>query len=93
MIAHGYSDHKHIPSSKPLTKTFCKLNSSKTVAVKAFRWYLVRDLIDRGPQGGRVELARCIKEHRERLGMSQSELAKKVFVSRQTISRWGTEGV
>ncbi|MBM6906576.1 helix-turn-helix domain-containing protein [Collinsella tanakaei] len=40
-----------------------------------------------------MELARRIKEHRERLGMSQSELAKKVFVSRQTISKWETEGV
>lgn len=38
-----------------------------------------------------MELARRIKEHRERLGMSQSELAKKVFVSRQTISNWETD--
>ncbi|WP_158095340.1 helix-turn-helix transcriptional regulator [Collinsella sp. An2] len=37
-----------------------------------------------------MELARRIKEHRERLGMSQSDLAKAVFVTRQTISNWET---
>lgn len=44
-------------------------------------------------EGIRVELAKRIKEHRERLGMSQGELAKAVFVTRNTISNWGTEGV
>ena len=43
------------------------------------------------PKGIYVELARRIKEHRERLGMSQGDLAKAVFVSRQTISNWETD--
>lgn len=38
-----------------------------------------------------MELARHIKEHRARLGMSQEELAEKIFVSRQTISNWETD--
>lgn len=38
--------------------------------------------------GSRVELARRIREHRERLGMSQGELAKAVFVTRNTIGNW-----
>ena len=42
-------------------------------------------------EGIRVELAKRIKEHRERLGMSQGELAKAVFVTRNTISNWETD--
>lgn len=38
-----------------------------------------------------MELARRIKEHRERLGMSQTELARAIFVTRQTISNWETD--
>lgn len=38
-----------------------------------------------------MELARRIREHRERLGMSQGELAKAVFVTRNTISNWETD--
>lgn len=37
-----------------------------------------------------MELAKRIKEHRERLGMSQADLAKAVFVTRNTISNWET---
>lgn len=37
-----------------------------------------------------MELARRIKEHRARLGMSQADLAKALFVTRQTISNWET---
>ena len=37
-----------------------------------------------------MELAKHIKAHRGRLGMSQEELAEKIFVSRQTISNWET---
>ncbi len=35
-----------------------------------------------------MELAVQIKEHRTQLGMSQDELAARVYVSRQTISNW-----
>ena len=35
-----------------------------------------------------MELATQIKQHRNRLGWSQEELAEKAFVSRQTISNW-----
>lgn len=38
-----------------------------------------------------MELAKHIKEHRSRLGMSQEELAEAIFVSRQTISNWETD--
>ncbi|OUO22424.1 helix-turn-helix transcriptional regulator [Collinsella sp. An307] len=37
-----------------------------------------------------MELAKRIREHRERLGMSQADLAKAVFVTRNTISNWET---
>lgn len=37
-----------------------------------------------------MELARRIKEHRARLGMSQADLARALFVTRQTISNWET---
>lgn len=37
-----------------------------------------------------MELARRIKEHRARLGMSQANLARALFVTRQTISNWET---
>lgn len=40
-----------------------------------------------------MELSQHIKDHRTRLGMSQEQLAEAIFVSRQTISKWGTEGV
>lgn len=33
-----------------------------------------------------------IREHRERAGLSQAELARRVYVSRQTVGKWGTEG-
>lgn len=32
-----------------------------------------------------------LKEHRARLGLSQEELADRIFVSRQTISNWETD--
>lgn len=37
-----------------------------------------------------MKLAQNIRENRERLGLSQGELAKAVFVSRQTVSNWET---
>lgn len=40
-----------------------------------------------------MELGQHIKGHRARLDMSQEHLAEAIFVSRQTISRWGTERV
>jgi len=38
-----------------------------------------------------VELKESLKEHRARLGLSQEELAERIFVSRQTISNWETD--
>ena len=35
-----------------------------------------------------MELGNQIKQHRNRMGLSQEELADKVYVSRQTISNW-----
>ena len=37
-----------------------------------------------------MELKESLKEHRARLGLSQEELAERIFVSRQTISNWET---
>jgi transcriptional regulator with XRE-family HTH domain len=37
-----------------------------------------------------VEIGRHIREHRERMGLSQEELAERIYVSRQTISNWET---
>lgn len=40
-----------------------------------------------------MELAEQIKQRRIERGMSQEDLAERIYVSRQTISKWGTEGV
>ena len=37
-----------------------------------------------------MEVGRRIREERERLGISQENLAREVFVSRQTVSNWET---
>lgn len=37
-----------------------------------------------------MEVGRQIKKYRISLGLSQEELAEKVYVSRQTISNWET---
>ncbi len=34
-----------------------------------------------------------IRRGREALGMSQTDLADAIWVSRNTVSKWGTEGV
>lgn len=39
-----------------------------------------------------MEIGSRIREHRSALGLSQDELAGRVYVSRQTISSWETEG-
>lgn len=40
-----------------------------------------------------MDIGNQIRERRVRLGLSQDELAQKLYVSRVTISHWGTEGV
>lgn len=37
-----------------------------------------------------MEVGNRIREERERLGISQEELARQIFVSRQTVSNWET---
>ncbi|MDE7007299.1 MAG: helix-turn-helix domain-containing protein [Lachnospiraceae bacterium] len=37
-----------------------------------------------------MEVGTQIKKYRSNMGISQEELAKKVYVSRQTISNWET---
>lgn len=39
----------------------------------------------------RVELKEQLKAHRTKLGLSQEELAERIYVSRQTISNWETD--
>lgn len=38
-----------------------------------------------------MELKEHLKEHRNRLGLSQEDVAERIFVSRQTISNWETD--
>ena len=38
-----------------------------------------------------MELSRQLKTRREEQGLSQDEVAKAIFVSRQTISNWETD--
>ena len=37
-----------------------------------------------------MELGSQIKQHRKELGISQDELAARIFVSRQSVSNWET---
>ncbi|MCO6559018.1 MAG: helix-turn-helix transcriptional regulator [Bifidobacterium sp.] len=37
-----------------------------------------------------MQLGGQIRDHREALGLSQDDLAGKIFVSRQTVSNWET---
>lgn len=39
-----------------------------------------------------MELGSHIKEHRTELGLSQDDLAERIYVSRQTISNWECGG-
>lgn len=54
-------------------------------------WMLPWGHPDPRRERSRVELGRRIKEHRARLGMSQTDLAREVFVTRQTVSNWETQ--
>ncbi len=38
-----------------------------------------------------MELSDQIKKHRTQMGLSQEELAERIFVSRQTVSNWETD--
>lgn len=38
-----------------------------------------------------MEIGRQIKNHRADMGISQEELAERVYVTRQTVSNWETE--
>lgn len=39
-------------------------------------------------EGKRMELGSQIKRHRTERGLSQDDLAAKIYVSRQTVSSW-----
>lgn len=39
----------------------------------------------------KMEISEQIKNHRMQLQLSQEELAKRIYVSRQTISNWENE--
>lgn len=40
-----------------------------------------------------MDIGNQIRERRQALGLSQEELAQRLYVSRVTVSHWGTEGV
>ena len=44
-------------------------------------------------EGARMDIGNQIRERRQRLGFSQDELAQRLYVTRVTVSNWGTEGV
>lgn len=47
--------------------------------------------IDKQKEGGiKLEVGTQIKKYRSNMGISQEELAEKVYVSRQTVSNWET---
>ena len=62
--------------------------------VKAFWWYrfaLHGSIVSQGhSERSAVEVGNRIREERERLGLSQENLAQRIFVSRQTVSNWET---
>jgi transcriptional regulator with XRE-family HTH domain len=37
-----------------------------------------------------MEVGKRIREERDKLGLSQEDLARRIFVSRQTVSNWET---
>ncbi len=39
-----------------------------------------------------MDVGNQIRERRQALGLSQEELAQRLYVSRVTVSHWGTEG-
>lgn len=46
--------------------------------------------VQRGKEENGLEISTQIKKYRGSLGLSQEELAEKIYVSRQTISNWET---
>ena len=47
--------------------------------------------ISKRKEGGiKLEVGTQIKKYRSNMGISQEELAEKVYVSRQTVSNWET---
>ena len=62
--------------------------------VEDIGWYRVAvhgNIVLQGHDGrSAVEVGNRIRAERERLGLSQEDLAQRIFVSRQTISNWET---
>ena len=46
-----------------------------------------------GLQSARRVVGERVRERREAAGLTQAELAERIYVSRQTVNNWGTEGV
>ena len=44
-------------------------------------------------QSARQVVGARVRERREAAGLTQAELAQRVYVSRQTVNNWGTERV
>lgn len=63
-------------------------------SVEAFWWYRFAPCGSIVLQGhnerSEVEVGNRIREEREKLGLSQEDLAQQIFVSRQTVSNWET---
>lgn len=65
------------------------------VCILAIRWFLRQERSRKDPESVAVRrsLAEVLRSHRERCKMTQEFVAEKVGVSRQAVSKWGTEGV
>lgn len=56
----------------------------KVLAVQERRWKIIKE------EGVELEVGMQIKKYRGNMGISQEELAERVYVSRQTVSNWET---
>lgn len=74
-----------------MSKTFGRGFHWLRGCAKGFWWYAAACHVTLIAKGRVVELKEHLKEHRNRLGLSQEDVAERIFVSRQTISNWETD--
>ena len=55
-----------------------------------FRWFKDTNQLPNEGRMKKLEVGAQIKKYRSNMGISQEELAEKVYVSRQTVSNWET---
>ena len=89
------SPQSHIgfpPGITPLSKAFDSVNSPQRVACRSLLMVRLHPAWQPWISGGNdVELGAHIKRYRTERGMSQEDLAARIYVSRQTVSNWETD--